>query len=257
MSRAGRRTCCLDRWQRHGVRTTCLIKAVQRPVFAVWNAWIICGHPECPVNLSQAQTAQARQAPARVQVGQPISPPEPLWPGWHPAEAPEGGQRSGVRDGEPARVARCEHYAAHRRTEPVDTADFRQGAVVILVRQCPADQFAGAIAALPSLRADTSQRKCPPVGHRLELPVDQPDNLPALKRVQPCESAKPLVLHSARNGIPLSRCRSIRVELRPGPQPVADTDRRHAGKRSSTIPRGSGHRFRTGCSVRVLSLQPN
>ncbi len=61
--------CCLDRWQRHGVRTTCLIKAVQRPVFAVWNAWIICGHPECPVNLSQAQTAQAAVALDRNELG--------------------------------------------------------------------------------------------------------------------------------------------------------------------------------------------
>ena len=206
----------------------CLIKAAHRPVFAVWDVRIICGHPERPVNLPQAQTAQARQAPARVQVWQPITPPEPQWPRWHPAEAPEGGQRSGVRDGEPARAARGQHYAAHRRTEPVNIADFRQSAIVILVRQGPADQFAGAIATLPPLQADTPQRKCPPVGHRLELPADQPNNLAALKRVQPCESAKPLVLHSADNGIPLSRCRSIRVELRPGPQPVADTDHRHA-----------------------------
>jgi integrase len=46
-----------------------LIKAVQRPVFAVWNAWIICGHPECPVNLSQAQTAQAAVALDRNELG--------------------------------------------------------------------------------------------------------------------------------------------------------------------------------------------
>ena len=46
-----------------------MIKAVRRPVFAVWNAWIICGHPECPVNLSQAQTAQAAVALDRNELG--------------------------------------------------------------------------------------------------------------------------------------------------------------------------------------------